>query len=196
MQNGVITKTKVTTMDAIGYINDLIQNGKKVGIFSCEDPYNTPFHRDLYSMTDYLLLKPKAGGKVDPATLDLGLQAKGINAWGVFGHYGNVDGHEVCAAIAALNNGHASYGPHLSEYITYLSRGFKYDPAKSLKENIERWTENEYKDLLMFVQEKQRTLKGAVQGEIIILGGLVENSHDGRDYKAHILFSKQNGTRH
>lgn len=175
-------------MDAIKYIKDLIQNGRKVGIFSCEDPYNTPFHRDLLNMTDYMLLKQVAAGKVDPATLDLGLQAKGINAWGIFSHYGDVHENKVCAAISALNNGHAHYGPHLSEYILSLSQEFKYDSAKSLRENIERWTSQEYNKLLRLVSEKQRTLKGAVQDGIVIFGGLVENSHDGRSYKASILF--------
>ena len=94
-------------MEAMQYIKSLIDQGKKVGIFSCEDPYNAPFHRDVLNLTDYAHLVTKASGIVVPASLELGLQAKGINAWGVFGHYGNVHGHEVCAAIASLNNGYA-----------------------------------------------------------------------------------------
>lgn len=195
-QRSVTRKTKVMTMDAINYINDLIQSGRKIGIFSCEDPYNTSFHRDLLQKTDYMLLKQIAGGKVEPATLDLGLHAKGINAWGVFAHYGIVEGHEVCSAIGALNNGHANYGPHFSAYIEALSKEFRYDPKIPLKENIERWVRHEYEKLLRLVPEKQKILKGVLQDDIIIFAGLVENSHDGKDYKARILFSNQNATRH
>jgi len=71
-------------MEAIPYIRSLLEEGKKVGMFSCEDPYNTPFHRDVLNLADYTHLVTKASGIVVPASLELGLQAKGINAWGVF----------------------------------------------------------------------------------------------------------------
>lgn len=182
-------------MEAMQFIKDLIKSGKKVGIFSCEDPYNTPFHRDLLQQTDYLHLVPQAAGRVVASSLDLGLQAKKINAWGIFGHYGVVNGHEVCAAIASLNNGHSQYGPHLSEYMQSLAREFSYDSRKSLQENIERWIKHEYDKLLSIVLKKQRTLKGTVQGDVDIFAGVVYNSQDGKSYKAEILFSN-NGHRH
>jgi len=47
--------------------------------------------------------------------------------------------------------------------------------------------------LLKILPEKQKTLYGAVQGDIIIFGGLVENSEDGKSYRSQILFSNQNG---
>ena len=176
-------------MEAIQYIKNLMGQGKKVGIFSCEDPYNAPFHRDVLNLTDYAHLVTKASGIVVPASLELGLQAKGINAWGVFGHYGNVHGHEVCAAIASLNNGYAKFGPHLKYDLDLLSQQFTYQPAKSLKGNIEDWIKKEYELLLRLIQENQKTLKGAVQGNIVIFTGLVENSEDAKSYKAEILFS-------
>ena len=176
-------------MDAIEFVKKLVKNGNKVGIFSCEDPYNKPFHRDILKTSDFLHLVPQTAGRVIPSSLDLGLQAKGINAWGVFGHYGIINGHEVCAAIKALNNGHSDYGPHLSEYIQSLSKEFNYNSEISLKENIKLWVNYEYEKLLRLAPEKQSILKGAVQGDIIIFGGLVENSHYGKRYKANILFS-------
>ena len=180
-------------MDAIDYIRNLIKNGRKVGIFSCEDPYNTPFHRDLLKTTDYIHLAPKAAGLVIPESLDLGLQAKGINAWGIFGHYGIVNGHEVCAAISALN-GHHSYGTDLNKHIKFLARQYQYKPQKFLKDNIIDWVETQHKLLSKLVKEKQN--KDVVRGDIIIFAGLVENSTDGKKYTSRVLFSNQNAPRH
>jgi len=174
---------------AIPYIKDLIEQGKKLGIFSCEDPYNTPFHKDLYSTTNYLHFVPKASGIVVPASLDLGLQAKGINAWGGFGHYGIVEGHDVCAAIGALHKGYDETGLHFKADLDSLSGLYTYQPEKSLKDNILDWTKSQYDLLLKLIPEKQKTVKGAVQGDIVIFGGLVENSDDGEGYKAEILFT-------
>lgn len=176
-------------MEAIPYIRNLIRKGKKVGIFSCEDPYNTPFHRDVLNLTDYVHLVPKASGIVVPASLDLGLQAKGINAWGVFGHYGNIYGHEVCAAIGALNTGYGHFGHHLKKDLDSIAQKFTYQPKKSLKDNIKDWVKNQYEVLLKLIPEKQKTLKDAVQGNIAIFAGLIENSEDGKSYKAEILFT-------
>lgn len=174
---------------AIPYIKSLINQGKKVGIFSCEDPYNTPFHRDILNLTDYLHLIPKAGGVVVPASLDLGLQAKGINVWGIFGHYGNVHGHDVCAAIKALSGDYSHYGQDLRKHINLLSKYYKYQSEKSLKENIVDWIKNQYELLSKLILEKQKTLKGVVQGGIVVFAGLVENSEDGKSYKAEVLFN-------
>ena len=176
-------------MEAIPYIRNLIREGKKVGIFSCEDPYNTPFHRDILNLTDYVHLVPKASGIVVPASLGLGLQAKGINAWGVFGHYGDVHGHKVCAAIGALNTGYGHFEPDLKKDLDLISRQFTYQPKKSLKDNSKDWIKNQYELLLKLIPEKQKTLKGAVQGNITIFAGLIENSEDGKSYKAEILFT-------
>lgn len=176
-------------MEAIQYIKNLIDQGKKVGIFSCEDPYNTPFHRDVLNLTDYVHLVPKASGIVVPASLELGLQAKGINAWGIFGHYGNVHGHEVCAAIGALNAGYDHFGPHLKKDLDSIAQQFTYQPEKSLKDNITDWVKNQYELLLKLILEKQKSLKGAVQDKVVIFGGLVENSDDAKSYKAKILFT-------
>lgn len=176
-------------MEAIPYIKSLIEQGKKVGVFSCEDPYNTPFHRDLLNLTDYLHLVLKASGMVVPASLDLGLQAKGINAWGMFGHYGNFHGHEVCAAVGALNTGYRHFGLHLKKDLDSIAHKFTYKPAKSLRDNIKDWIKNQYELLLRLIPEKQKTLKGAVQGNIAIFAGLIENSEDGKSYKAEILFT-------
>lgn len=177
-------------MEAIHYVKNLIEQGRKVGIFSCEDPYNTPFHRDLLVLTDYMLLVTKASGVVVPASLDLGLQAKGINAWGIFGHYGNVHNHEVCAAIAALQNGYVHFGQHLRSDLDSLAQQYAYQPEKSLRQNVVDWVKSQYELLLKLIPEKQK-LKGAVQGDIVIFGGLVENSHDAKSYKAEILFPNQ-----
>jgi|SRR3989344_791326 len=187
------TTTKTNTVEAVQYVKDLIQSGRKVGVFSCEDPYNTPFHRDLLQKTDYMLLKQIAAGKVEPATLDLGLQAKGINTWGVFGHYGDVHGHEVCAAIKALSSDYSNFGSDLRKHIDLLSKQYQYQTKKTLRENITDWVRTQYELLLKIIPEKQKTLKGAVQGDIVIFGGVVENSEDGKSYKSHILFSNQNG---
>lgn len=176
-------------MEAIPYIEGLINQGKKVGIFSCEDPYNTPFHKDLLNLTEYIHFVPRASGIVIPASLDLGLQAKGINAWGVFGHYGNVHGHEVCAAIKALNTGYGHFGPDLRADLDSIAEQYTYQPNKSLRDNIIDWIKIQYELLLKLIAEKQKTLKGAVQGNIIIFAGLVENSEDAKSYKAKILFA-------
>ena len=186
-----ITLTSTKNNDAVEYMKALIRNGRKIGVFSCEDPYNTPFHRDILNITDYVHLVPKAAGAVVPESVDLGLQAKGINAWGIFGHYGIVHGHEVCAAINALNNGQNSHGPDLSAYIQSLTKNFQYQPKKSLRENIIAWIEIQHKLLLQMIKEKQAILKGAVQGDIIIFGGLLENSSDGKNYQAKILFTNE-----
>ena len=178
-------------MDAVSYIKNLITQGKKVCIFSCEDPYNTPFHKGLLNLTDYIHLVPKAGGRVIPASVDLGLQAKGINAFGVFGHYGIVHNHEVCAAVKALSGDYSNFGPDLRADIDSLSKLFKYNSGKNLRENIIAWVDGQYQLLSKIVPEKQRALKGAVQGEIVIFGGLVENSHDGKSCKAEILFKNK-----
>lgn len=172
---------------AIPYIKNLIEQGKKVGIFSCEDPYNTPFHKDILNLTDYLHLVPKASGMVVPASLDLGLQAKGINAWGVFGHYGNIHGHEVCAAIGALNAGYDHFGPHLKADLNSLAQQFTYQTGKSLRDNTINWIKSQYELLRKLIPKKQN-LEGSVQGNIVIFAGLVENSEDAKSYKAEILF--------
>lgn len=179
-------------MEAIKYVRDLINKGKKIGIFSCEDPYNTPFHRDILKLTDYVHLITKAGGVVVPESLDLGLQAKGINAWGIFGHYGNIHGRVVCAAIKALSGDYSQYGPDLRRHLGLLSKQFTYQTEKSLKDNVIDWVKNQYNLLLKLIPEKQKTLKEAVQGDIIIFGGLVENSEDGKRYKAEILYKNLN----
>lgn len=176
-------------MEAISYVKNLIDQGKKVGIFSCEDPYNTPFHKDLLALTDYIHFVPKASGMVVPASLDLGLQAKGIDTWGVFGHYGNVHGHDVCAAIAALSKDYSSTGPDFKKDLDSLAQQYAYQPEKSLRENVIDWIENQYNLLLKLIPEKQKHIQGAVQGNIVIFGGLVENSEDAKTYKAEILFS-------
>jgi len=106
-----------------------------------------------------------------------------------FGHYGNVHGHEVCAAIASLNNGYAEFGPRLKSDLDSLSQQFTYQPVKSLKDNIIDWIKNQYELLLKLIPEKQKTLKGAVQDKVVIFGGLVENSKNAKSYKAEILFS-------
>lgn len=175
-------------MEAISYIKNLLKEGKKIGIFSCEDPYNTSVHRDILKLTDYMHLVPKAGGVIVPESLDLGLQAKGINAWGIFGHYGVVHGHEVCAAIKALNGDYSNYGADLRKHIDLLSKQYKYQSAKSLRDNVIGWVENQYNLLLKLITQKQKTLNGAVEGDIAIFGGLIENSNDGKSYKAEILF--------
>ncbi len=176
-------------MEAIQYIKNLIEQGKKIGIFSCEDPYNTPFHKDLLNLTDYMHFVPRAAGIVVPASLDIGLQVKGINAWGIFGHYGNVHGKEVCAAIALLNKGYGQLGPDFKADLDSLAKQFTYQPAKSLKDNIIDWVKNQYELLLRSIPEKQKSLKGAVQDKVVIFGGLVENSGDAKSYKAEILFT-------
>lgn len=177
-------------IEAVLYVRSLIRKGRKVGVFSCEDPYNTPFHRDLLNASDgYFHLVPRAGARVARTSLDLGLQKKGINAWGIMGHYGVVEGHEVCAAIGALNGDYKQLGPDLSRAIGGFTQYFEYDPAKSLRENVINWVKCQYELLLEIVTERQRTLPGSVQGDIVIFGGLVENSPDGKDYDAQILFS-------
>lgn len=180
-------------MEALQFLKDLIKQGKKICIFSCEDPYNTPFHRDLLKLTqeletDYLHLVTKAGGVADLASVDLGLQAKGINAFGVFGHYGNVHGHEVCAAIRALGNGYDNYGPDLKKHIDFLKTRFEYNTKKTLEDNIIEWVKNQYGLMIKEIPKKQKTLKNAVQGDIVVFGGIVENSDDARKYEAKILF--------
>jgi len=135
---------------------------------------------------------PKASGIVVPASLDLGLQAKGIDAWGVFGHYGNVHGHEVCAAIVALNTGYEHFGPDLRQDFDSLSHQYTYQPEKSLRGNVIDWVKVQYELLLRLIPEKQKTLQSAVQGDIIVFGGLIENSEDAKDYKAEILFKNTN----
>ncbi len=183
-------------MEAIEFVKNLIDDGKKVGIFSCEDPYNTPFHKDLLQLTSYLHLKTVAGSRVVPATLDLGLQAKGINAWGVFGHYGKVNGHDVCAAIGALKSGYDKAGKDFKKDLDVLAQEFSYEPQKSLKDNVVDWVKSQYELLLKLIPEKQRTIEGAVQGDIVVFAGLVENSKDAKSYQANILFSNLNGPGH
>lgn len=53
-------------MEAVGYIRDLINEGKKVGIFSCEDPLNATFHKDLFNLSNYLHAHFTPGGIVEP----------------------------------------------------------------------------------------------------------------------------------
>lgn len=177
-------------IEALEYVKSLVKQGRKVGVFSCEDPFNTPFHRDLLNASDgYFHLVPRAGARVVRTSLDLGLQKKGINAWGIMGHYGVVEGHEVCAAIRSLNGDYRHLGPDLSRAIGGFTQHFEYDTRKSLRENVINWVQCQYELLLKIVQEKQRTLPGSVQGHIVIFGGLVENSADGKKYDAQILFS-------
>lgn len=180
-------------MEAIQYISKLVKGGRKIGIFSCEDPYNSQFHKDLYIATEnYLHFVPRAAGRVIPSSLDLGLQAKGINAWGIFGHYGTVHGHEVCAAINALNGDWSNYGADLQQELSLISLQYSYNKQKSLKENVVEWTRGQYNLLLEMVLGKQKALKNAVKGKIIVFGGMIENSEDGGSYAAEILFSNQN----
>ena len=92
--------------NAIAYVAKLIQKGYKVGIFSCEDPLNTPFHKDILSLRGYTHLRTEAGALVSPATLELGITRKGITAFGIFAHYGNIHGHDVCGAVNAIIKGY------------------------------------------------------------------------------------------
>ncbi|SRR3989338_3562323 len=175
--------------NAVDFVKGLIADGKKVGVFSCEDPYNTPFHRDLlHASQGYLHLITKAGGIVLQDSVDLGLQAKGINAWGVFGHYGNVHGHDVCAAIRMLGSGYDNAGPHFKKHMDYLGKNFRYNQSISLEENIVEWVKRQYEFLCKIIPQKQQTISGAVQGNIIIFGGIVYNSEDGKAYTANVLF--------
>lgn len=185
-----MSSNNLLKMSAIKYIEDLIGSGRKVGIFSCEDPYNTPFHRDVLNTHHYVHLVPKAPGVVAPESIDLGLQAKGINAWGIFGHYGLIHDHEVCAAIKALNNGHQNYGEHLRKHIRLLGEQYLYNSDMSLRDNVIGWIRTQYELLLRMIPEKQKLLKGAVQGDIIVFGGIIGNSSDGRSYTSEILFEK------
>ena len=176
-------------MEAITYIKKLIADGKNITVFSCEDPYNTPFHHDLLTINPkYVHLVPEIGSLIKPASIDLALQHKHINAFGVFGHYGIVHGKEVCAALKALSGDYSHYGHDLQKVIQKISEKFAYAVDKNLRDNVIAWTEQQFRELKESTKYKQRTLKGAVQGDIVIFAGIVENLDDAKKYKAEVLW--------
>lgn len=174
--------------DALGFVRDLIENGKKVGIFSCEDPLNAPFHRGVFVLSDYLHPHFTPGGIVRPYTLDLGLSHKGIDAWGVFGHYGEFNGKKVCGAVNALMKGYDSEGEDFKKYLDKLKERFSFDKNKSLKGNVMLLIKNEYDFLVKNIQEKKKIF--GLDKEIVVFGGIVYNLSE-KEYKAEVLFEKK-----
>ena len=176
-------------MEAIPYIRQLVKQGKNVAVFSCEDPYNTPFHHDLLGVNPhYVHFVPAAGSMISPASIDLGLQAKHIDAFGVFGHYGVIHGNEVCAAVKALAGDYSHYGPDLQKAIQRIAEKFAYKVDKGLKDNVLAWTEKQFQELKELIKYKQRTLKGAVKGPIEVFAGIVQNLEEGKKYSAEVIW--------
>lgn len=174
--------------DAIGFIRDLINNRRKVGIFSCEDPLNAPFHKDVFNLSNYLHAHLTPGGIVEPHTLDLGLSHKGIDAWGVFGHYGEFNSKKVCGAVNALLKGYENEGEDFKKYLANLERKFPFDKDKSLKENVNLLIKSQYDFLIESIKEKQKNFD--LKKEIIVFAGIVYNLSE-TDYKSEILFESK-----
>jgi hypothetical protein len=172
-------------MDSIDYIKSLMEQGRKVGIFSCEDPLNAPFHRDVFNLGTYLHPHFTPAGIVELYTLDLGLSHKGIDAWGVFGHYGTVDGAKVCGAVNALLKGYENEGKDFKNYLDKLKERFPIDTGKSLKENVELLIKAEYDFLREEIRKKQEEF--GLTRDIIVFGGIVYNLSRTK-YSSKILF--------
>lgn len=176
-------------VEAISYIRKLVSKHMNIAVISCEDPYNTPFHHDLYSINPkYIHFIPEIGSRIKPASIDLALQAKHINAFGVFGHYGIVHGKKVCAAVDALTGNYSHYGPDLQKAIIEISEKFAYDLDRNLKHNVLAWTEQQFQELKELIKYKQRRLKDAVHGPIEVFGGIIENLDDAKKYKAEVIW--------
>ncbi len=176
-------------MEAIPYITQLISKGKNVGIISCEDPYNSLFHHDVLTINpQYVHLMTEIGSRIKPASIELALQFKHINSFGIFGHYGLIHGNEVCAAIKALEGNYSHYGPELEKVIQRIAEKFTYRINKDLRGNVLAWTEQQFRELIELVGEKQRTLKGAVHGQIEVFAGIVENLEHATKYKAEVIW--------
>ena len=174
--------------DAIDYIRNLINDGKKVGIFSCEDPLNALFHKEIFNLENYLHAHFTPGGIVEPYTLDLGLSHKGIGAWGVFGHYGEFNSKKVCGAVNALLKGYENEGKNFKEYLDNLKIRFPLNKDKSLKENVILLTKNEYEFLSKSIIEKKKIFD--LKKDIIVFAGIVYNLSK-TEYKSEILFENR-----
>ena len=81
--------------------------------------------------------------------------------------------HDVCAAIKALNGDYSHYGPNLIEHLGNLSKQFKYNPAKSLEENVRDFVKHQYERLITIIPDKQRSLKGLCNVQLLFLAVLL-----------------------
>lgn len=176
--------------DGLAHVQKLISGGKKIGVFSCEDPLNTSFHKDLLSLSSYVHLVLRPGAIVVPSSLDLGMSHKGIDAWGVFGHYGEFDGKKVCGAVNALYGDYSKEGADFKAYLDELKGKFPFDASKSLQENVKVLIKSQFELLIKAIAEKQKTVEHAVQGNIPIFAGIVYHISP-TEYKTEILFKKE-----
>lgn len=110
---------------------------------------------------------------------------KGIDAWGIFGHYGEFNSKKICGAVNALLKGYENEGKDFKKYLDSLKARFPFNNKKSLKENIILLIKNEYEFLLKNIKEKQKNF--GLNKEIIIFAGIVYNLSE-KDYKSEILF--------
>ena len=131
---------------------------------------------------------PEIGSLIKPSSIDLALQAKHINAFGIFGHYGVVHESEVCAAINALSGDYSHFRPDLQKAIRKIAEKFEYDIDKDLKSNVIAWTEQQFEELKEIIKYKQMTLSGAVDDTIKVFAGIVENLEDAKTYSAEVLW--------
>ena len=172
-------------MDTIEYIRNLINNGRKVGIFSCEDPLNAIFHKDVFNLGTYLHAHFTPGGVIEPYTLDLGLSHKHIDAWGVFCHYGEFNTKKVCGAVNALLKGYGDEGKDFKKYLDTLKIRFPLNKNNLLKENVMSLIKSEYGFLLKNIKEKQKNF--GLKKDVIVFAGIVYNLSE-MNYKSEILF--------
>lgn len=118
----------------LDYVEAETHSGRRVGVFSCEDPLNTRFHRDLLALSDYIQLKTSIGAEVDLASVELGATLRGIDSWLVVGH---TDGLQVCGAIFMATQESAPSG-YLGERVLGIRNAYRLE--STLEANVRDWT--------------------------------------------------------
>ncbi len=146
----------------VDYLGMEIEAGRRVGVFSCEDPLNTPFHRDLLQLGDYLHLKTSIAAAVDLATVDLGMRHKQIASWMVVGH---TDGLRVCGAIQLIMNGYAEEPENLRKTLERIERDSRFE--SSLEGNVVQFVRRQCEKLQRHISGSGREGAVPVQGGII-----------------------------
>ncbi len=149
----------------VDYVREQIAQGRRVVVFSCEDPLNTRFHRDLLALGDYLHLKTAMAAQVDPASVELGAALKGIDSWLVVGH---TDGQQVCGAIFLAMQADDPPHPHLAHTVRLIRESGPL--TSTLTANVEDFTRRQARRL----REHLRTIRPqAGPGEIPVRAGLI-----------------------
>lgn len=168
------------TQPLLDYLQAELADGRRLGVFSCEDPLNTPFHRDILALSSYVHLKVTIGARVDLASVELGTVYKGVNSWIVVGHS---DGLQVCRAVAMVMSSERRAPRHLQQELDAMGLAHPFDDT--LENNVRSWARCQAGLLREYADQLQQTDPRVSSQEIRVRAGMIR--HEGEFYASEVL---------